>query len=79
MQLRYGIREREMLESNLYLLDLESKFKKINPKEYYLSYSGGKDSHLLYWFIKEWLHDTDIEIVSLDVLMVLGKKKHSQN
>lgn len=54
---------------DFYLIDLKSKFKKINPKEYFLSYSGGKDSHFLYWFIKEYLHDTDIEIVGVDTYM----------
>ena len=58
-----------MSEEEFYLADLESKFKKINPKEYYLSYSGGKDSHFLYWFIKEYLHDTDIEIVGVNTYM----------
>lgn len=52
-----------------YLEDLKSKFKKINPKEYYLSYSGGKDSHFLYWFIKEYLKDTDIEIVGCNTYL----------
>lgn len=37
---------------DFYLYDLSTKFQKINPDEYYLSYSGGKDSHFLYWFIK---------------------------
>lgn len=54
---------------DFYLEDLKSKFAKINPKEYYLSYSGGKDSHFLYWFIKEYLHDTDIEIVGCNTYM----------
>lgn len=54
---------------DFYLIDLKSKFKKINPKEYFLSYSGGKDSHFLYWFIKEYLHDTDIEIVGVNTYM----------
>ena len=58
-----------MSEEEFYLIDLESKFKKINPKEYYLSYSGGKDSHFLYWFIKEYLHDTEIEIVGVNTYM----------
>lgn len=58
-----------MEETEFYLKDLESKFKKINPKEYFLSYSGGKDSHFLYWFIKEYLHDTDIEIVGVNTYM----------
>lgn len=52
-----------------YLVDLESKFKKINRKKYFLSYSGGKDSHFLYWFIKEYLHDTEIEIVGVNTYM----------
>ena len=42
-----------MTNAQLYLEDLKTKFNKINPEEYYLSYSGGKDSHSLYWFIKE--------------------------
>lgn len=58
-----------MTNADFYLMDLKSKFGKINPKEYYLSYSGGKDSHLLYWFIKEYLHDTDIKIVGIDTFM----------
>lgn len=56
-------------EVEFYLIDLKSKFNKINPKEYYLSYSGGKDSHFLYWFIKEYLHDNEIEIVSVNTYM----------
>lgn len=58
-----------MSEEEFYLIDLSSKFKKINPKEYYLSYSGGKDSHFLYWFIKEYLHDEEIEIVGVNTYM----------
>ena len=58
-----------MDNADFYLMDLKSKFQKINPKEYYLSYSGGKDSHFLYWFIKEYLHDTDIEIVGVNTYM----------
>lgn len=58
-----------MNEIEFYLEDLKSKFSKINPKEYCLSYSGGKDSHFLYWFIKEYLKDTDIEIVGINTYM----------
>lgn len=58
-----------MDEVDFYLKDLESKFKKIDKSKYYLSYSGGKDSHFLYWFIKEYLHDNDIEIVSVNTYM----------
>lgn len=52
-----------------YLYDLKTKFDKINGKDYYLSYSGGKDSHLLYWFIKEYLHNKDIEIIGLNTYL----------
>ena len=54
---------------DFYLEDLKSKFNKINPKEYYLSYSGGKDSHLLYWFIKEYAKIEGIEIVGCNTGM----------
>lgn len=42
---------------------------KINSEEYYLSYSGGKDSHLLYFFIKEYLKDDKIQIVGVNTRM----------
>lgn len=54
---------------DFYLYDLKTKFDKINPQEYYLSYSGGKDSHLLYWFIKEYLHDNQIAIIGCNTYM----------
>lgn len=56
-------------EVDFYLKDLESRFKYLDKSKYYLSYSGGKDSHFLYWFIKEFLHDTEIEIVSVNTYM----------
>lgn len=44
---------------------LADRFRsKINPKEYFLSYSGGKDSHFLYWFIKKY--ELPIEIVGVN-------------
>ena len=53
--------------ANAFLKGLEDRFKnKIDPEKYYLSYSGGKDSHLLYWFIKEWLHEDRIVIVGVN-------------
>ena len=52
-----------------YLEDLRTKFDKIDPTQYYLSYSGGKDSHLLLWFIKEYAHIEGIEIVSFNTGM----------
>lgn len=58
-----------MDEITFYLEDLKSRFNGIDKSKYYLSYSGGKDSHFLYWFIKEYLHDTEIEIVSVNTYM----------
>ena len=51
-----------MDELEFYLEDLKSKFLKINPSEYYLSYSGGKDSHFIFWFLREWLKGNDYEM-----------------
>lgn len=58
-----------MDEIEFYLKDLKSRFDGIDKSKYYLSYSGGKDSHFLYWFIKEYLHDDEIEIVSVNTYM----------
>ena len=57
-----------MDDVEFYLKDLASRFPK-NREDYYLSYSGGKDSHFLYWFIKEYLHDDKIEIVGVNTYM----------
>ena len=56
-------------EVDFYLIDLKSRFDKIKPNTYYLSYSGGKDSHFLYWFIKEYLKREDIKIVGINTYM----------
>ena len=58
-----------MDEVEFYLIDLKSRFDKIQPNTYYLSYSGGKDSHFLYWFIKEYLKRKDIKIVGINTYM----------
>lgn len=58
-----------MSEEDFYLIDLKSKFDKIKPNTYYLSYSGGKDSHFLYWFIKKYLKRNDIKIVGINTYM----------
>jgi len=58
-----------MSEEEWYLIDLKSRFDKIKPNTYYLSYSGGKDSHFLYWFIKEYLKRNDIKIVGINTYM----------
>jgi 3'-phosphoadenosine 5'-phosphosulfate sulfotransferase (PAPS reductase)/FAD synthetase len=52
-----------------YLFLLETKFHKIDFDKYMLSYSGGNDSHFLYWFIKEYLKDDRIEIVGVNTYM----------
>ena len=52
-----------MNAAEFYLEDLKSKFTKINPSDYYLAYSGGRDSHFLLWFIREYLHETRIPAV----------------
>lgn len=54
---------------DFYLIDLKSRFNKIKPNTYYLSYSGGKDSHFLYWFIKNYLKRDDIKIVGINTYM----------
>lgn len=53
-----------------YLIKLMQRFnEKIDFDKYYLSYSGGKDSHFLYWFIKEILQDDKIKIVGINTYM----------
>lgn len=53
--------------ADVFLGGLQDRFKtKIDPEKYYLSYSGGKDSHLLLWFIKEWMHEKRITIVAVN-------------
>ena len=49
-----------------YLELLKQRFSEIDPTKYYLSYSGGRDSHLLFWFIKEYAKIEGIEIVGVD-------------
>lgn len=51
-----------MDEVDFYLEDLKSKFDKINPKEYYLSYSNDVDYNVIYWFIKNFLKENKIEL-----------------
>lgn len=58
----------EHIKFKLYVL--ETRFEtKIKKGEYYLSYSGGRDSHFLYWFIKEYLQDNTIPIISVNTRM----------
>ena len=53
-------------------MDLKTKFNKIKDKmdKYYLSYSGGKDSHFLYWFIREYAKEfSSIQVVGCNTYM----------
>lgn len=53
--------------ADLYLQKLKIRFEtKIEYDDYYLSYSGGKDSHLIYWFIKNYLKTDKIPIISVN-------------
>lgn len=69
MQQKAGQKRKRMDEVEFYLEDLASRFKGIDPDKYYLSYSGGKDSHFLYWFIKEYLKEDRIEVVAINTRM----------
>lgn len=63
-------KEKLRKETEPFLKFLADRFRtKIDPKEYALSYSGGKDSHFLYWFIKSYLKDEQIEIVGVNTQM----------
>ena len=48
-----------------YLCKLSDRFSRIDPKQYYLAYSGGKDSHLLFWFIKEYAKIPNIKVMGV--------------
>lgn len=56
-------------DPEIYLIDLKSRFDNLDLNKYYLSYSGGKDSHFLYWFLKEYMHDSKVQIVALNTRM----------
>ena len=56
--------------ADLYLRKLQIRFEnKIEYGKYYLSYSGGKDSHLLYWFIKHYMKIEKIKIIGVNTRM----------
>lgn len=55
---------------DMYIIRVLQRFtEKIDFDKYYLSYSGGKDSHLLYWLIKEIIQDDKIKIVGINTYM----------
>lgn len=69
-----------MDEVDFYLEDLKAKFKKIDPTKYYLSYSGGKDSHLIYWFLKTWLKDHDYEMyLNYKEIKIVGSNTYMEH
>lgn len=63
----------EVNQVQFYLTDLVSRFialdKSRGLENYYLSYSGGKDSHFLLWFIKNMIRDDHIKIVSCNTTL----------
>lgn len=64
------ITEQDKKWIELKLMCLVDRFRiKIDKHSYYLSYSGGRDSHFLYWFIKEYLKDTVIPVVAVNTRM----------
>lgn len=61
-----------MDEVDKYLDELKNRFNQIDPKKYYLAYSGGKDSHLLFWFIREYA-----KIDGITVMGVITRLEHA--
>lgn len=60
----------DFIELKLRVLETRFKTKIFNSDyNYFLSYSGGRDSHFLLWFIKEYLNDKSIPIVSINTRM----------
>lgn len=68
-----GIQFQEEDETEKYLIRLRERFSQIDPKKYYLAYSGGKDSHLLLWFIREYA-----KIDGITVMGVITRLEHIQ-
>lgn len=67
---RYQELAKKMDNYDFELLRVINRFEtKIVKNDYYLSYSGGKDSHFLYWLIKEILEDDKITIVGCNTYM----------
>lgn len=62
-----------MGEVDEYLDKLKERFSKIDPTRYYLAYSGGKDSHLLYWLIKDYL-----KIEGVTVMGIITRLEHKE-
>lgn len=62
--------EKETIELKLAILEMRFRTKVFNSaNEYYLAYSGGRDSHFLLWFIREYIHDKSIPVVAVNTRM----------
>lgn len=65
-----------------YLLKLKERFKDIEPEKYFLSYSGGRDSHFIWWFLRVWLKDNDPEMYeaykAIKIVSVNTRMEHPQ-
>ena len=60
----------KLIELKLKTLELCFKTKCLNSEyDYFLCYSGGRDSHFLYWFIREYLNNKSIPIVAINTRM----------
>lgn len=74
-----NVTEQEMLD---YLSELKKRFLSIDPKEYYMSYSGGRDSHFLYWFIRIYLKEVDPEayekLKAIEIVAVNTRMEHPE-
>lgn len=58
------------IKSKLQILEMRFRTKVFNSEyQYYLAYSGGRDSHFLYWFIREYMHDKTIPVVAVNTRM----------
>lgn len=71
---------KEMMEE--YLLTLKQRFNEIEPSQYYMSYSGGRDSHFMFWFMRIWLKDHDPEMYerfkAVDVVSINTRMEHPE-
>lgn len=62
--------DNEILEMKLKVLEMRFHTKVFNSQnKYYLAYSGGRDSHFLYWFIREYMGRKDIPVIAVNTRM----------
>lgn len=69
-------------EQDAYLLTLKQRFNEIDPSKYYMSYSGGRDSHFLFWFLRIYLKEYDPEMYerfkAMDVVSINTRMEHPE-